>query len=249
MRDATLPVSEAKLFAPSEAQSSYALIRLAFSEPWTRHCMEMSTVLHSQTELGADSNCFSYDNVACCSGDSVEFTNSDDHVDRPTTTGSVVDVAPESANNTTSGGSAGDEGDAGDDQGTYHTVRSLILILALSLHHFFEGISVGLQRSVSGVFTLLIALLCHETIISFSLGLQFVKSSYSRRLHYVTAFLCSIIEPIGVAVGTLLARLRPEMLDIGLVLKTKANPNSDSDSSDSVNPFIQCANPSPDSRI
>ena len=218
--------------------------------------MEMSTVLHSQTELGADSNCFSYDNVARCSGDSVEFTNSDDHVDRPTATGSAVDVAPESANNTTSGGSAVDEGDAGDDQGTYHTVRSLILILALSLHHFFEGISVGLQRSVSGVFTLLIALLCHETIISFSLGLQFVKSSYSRRLHYVTAFLCSIIEPIGVAVGTLLARLRPEMLHIGLGLKTKAafdltkaNPNSDSDSSDSVNPSIQCANPSPDSRI
>jgi len=39
---------------------------------------------------------------------------------------------------------------------THHAVRSLILILALSLHHFFEGISVGLQRSVSGVFTLLI---------------------------------------------------------------------------------------------
>jgi len=46
-----------------------------------------------------------------------------------------------------------------------------------------------------------IALLCHETIISFSLGLQFVKSAYSRRLHYITALVCAIVEPIGVAVG------------------------------------------------
>jgi len=92
---------------------------------------------------------------------------------------------------------------SGDDEiGSYHAMRSIILILALSLHHLFEGISLGLQRSVAGAFTLLIALLCHETIISFSLGLQFVKCSYTMRQHYITAFACSIIEPIGVAVGT-----------------------------------------------
>lgn len=90
------------------------------------------------------------------------------------------------------------------DDGTYHGMRSLILILALSLHHLFEGISLGLQRTVAGAFTLLIALLCHETIISFSLGLQFVKCSYSSKQHYITAFACSIVEPIGVAVGNVL---------------------------------------------
>jgi len=90
----------------------------------------------------------------------------------------------------------------GGDQGNYHAMRSIILILALSLHHLFEGISLGLQRTVTGAFMLLIALLCHETIISFSLGLQFVKCGYTTRKHYITAFVCSIIEPIGVAVGT-----------------------------------------------
>ena len=88
------------------------------------------------------------------------------------------------------------------EHGSYHTMRSVILILALSLHHLFEGISLGLQRTVTGALMLLIALLCHETIISFSLGLQFVKCAYTTRQHYVTAFACSIIEPIGVAVGT-----------------------------------------------
>ena len=89
------------------------------------------------------------------------------------------------------------------EQGTPHGIRSLILIMALSLHHLFEGMSVGLQHTVTGVFMLLLALLCHETIISFSLGLQFVKCSYTKRQHYITAFVCSTVEPIGVTVGRL----------------------------------------------
>jgi len=150
----------------------------------------------------------SYDNAGYCQN-SVGFTNSDDGVDRAEATVHVPTHVSDGAipealnnNNNNSTGSEGDGAAGGNEQTTHRAVRSLILILALSLHHFFEGISVGLQRSVSGVFTLLIALLCHETIISFSLGLQFVKSCYSRRLHYITAFICSIIEPIGVAVGT-----------------------------------------------
>ena len=113
------------------------------------------------------------------------------NVDDVTGTGSSTGTSP----------SGGDD-DTAEDGGAYHGMRSLILILALSLHHLFEGISLGLQRTVAGAFTLLIALLCHETIISFSLGLQFVKCAYSTKQHYVTAFVCSIVEPIGVAVGT-----------------------------------------------
>ena len=89
---------------------------------------------------------------------------------------------------------------------TQHAVRSLVLVVALSLYCFFEGTSLGLQRSVPGVFMLLVALLCHDTVIGFSLGLQFVKSSYSTRKHYATAFVYSIVEPIGVAIGRLFER-------------------------------------------
>jgi len=99
-------------------------------------------------------------------------------------------------------GSVVEATDGGGAHGHYHAMRSVILILALSLHHLFEGMSLGLQRTVTGAFMLLIALLCHETIISFSLGLQFVKCGYTTRQHYITAFACSMVEPIGVAVGT-----------------------------------------------
>jgi zinc transporter ZupT len=83
----------------------------------------------------------------------------------------------------------------------HHNMRSLILIMALSLHHLFEGMSLGLQHTVTSVFTLLLALMCHETIISFSLGLQFVKCKYSLKRFIITAISVSTIMPIGVAIG------------------------------------------------
>ena len=90
---------------------------------------------------------------------------------------------------------------------SHHDVRSLVLIIALSMHHIFEGLSLGLQTTVQRVFTLLIALMCHEMIISFSLGLQFVKCKYSLRRMIVTSFCCSIIMPIGVAVGMIMSEV------------------------------------------
>ena len=159
--------------------------------------------MHSQTEPVADPHV-----NAGYSQNSTEFSNSDEDVDRARTTVTTVDVVPNSVvqaatnNNNINDDDNDNVAGGSSNQATHHAVRSLILILALSLHHIFEGISVGLQRSVSGVFTLLIALLCHETIISFSLGLQFVKSSYTTLMHYITAFVYAIVEPIGVAVGT-----------------------------------------------
>lgn len=90
---------------------------------------------------------------------------------------------------------------------SHHDVRSLVLIIALSLHHIFEGLSLGLQTTVQRVFTLLIAVMCHEMIISFSLGLQFVKCKYTLKRMLITAFCCSIIMPIGVAIGMIMSEV------------------------------------------
>lgn len=142
----------------------------------------------------------SNDNAGYCDDhqNNVVFTVSDDTARTTNITSDDPEIITENDSSSKSNDQRGKEEEA------YHGMRSLILILALSLHHLFEGISLGLQRTVAGAFMLLIALLCHETIISFSLGLQFVKCSYSRKQHYITAFACSIVEPIGVAVGKLL---------------------------------------------
>ena len=57
------------------------------------------------------------------------------------------------------------------------TPSNLSLVLALSLHHVFEGLSIGLQRKASKLVSLTVAVLIHESVICFCLGLQFFKVS------------------------------------------------------------------------
>ena len=82
-----------------------------------------------------------------------------------------------------------------------HNTRSLVLLLALSLHRIFEGMTLGLQQSIFAVFSLLGAVMCHEVVIGFSLGLQFVKNNLSTKRAFLSCFLVSLILPGGAAVG------------------------------------------------
>ncbi|KAK2189374.1 hypothetical protein NP493_108g03035 [Ridgeia piscesae] len=98
----------------------------------------------------------------------------------------------------------------GHSHGTFddtHSTRSIVLLLALSLHRIFEGMSVGLQSSTMNVWNLFIAIVCHESIIGFSLGLQFVKNKFSIFRILVLTIVCSLFEPIGVGVGTIVVEL------------------------------------------
>ncbi|ESO04606.1 hypothetical protein HELRODRAFT_191647 [Helobdella robusta] len=104
----------------------------------------------------------------------------------------------------------------GQNEHTHTSTRSIILILALSLHRIFEGMSVGLQKSTQDVLNLFLAVMCHETVIGFSLGLQFVKSKFPLRRLVVTSLVCSIIMPVGVAIGTVMTEIghQSQELDI-----------------------------------
>lgn len=107
-----------------------------------------------------------------------------------------------SENNSNGGKATGvnDASSAAPNEG--HGVRSLILMMALSLHHIFEGMSIGLQHSLQRVFTLLGAVMSHEIIISFSLGMQLVRCHYTLRRLIIAALICALFMPVGVAIGT-----------------------------------------------
>ena len=108
-----------------------------------------------------------------------------------------------------------------DAEAGHHNVRSLILIMALSLHHLFEGMSLGLQQTVNHVLLLLMAVMCHETIVSFSLGLQFIKCKYSLKRFIITCIAVATIMPIGVAIGQCLCMhfLRTNSFDENICVK------------------------------
>jgi len=85
-----------------------------------------------------------------------------------------------------------------------HASRSIILLLALSLHHVFEGLSLGLKTSTAAVWHMCICIVSHEVIISFSLGMQLISTFKSRQHVIIAAALCAIVSPIGIVLGMII---------------------------------------------
>ena len=84
---------------------------------------------------------------------------------------------------------------------THSSFRMYILIMALSLHSLFEGLSVGLITDVDTLIQLLIALLLHKSIISFALGVKLVDGGLKVVTIVKGIILFAAMAPIGVGVG------------------------------------------------
>ncbi|KAL3866775.1 hypothetical protein ACJMK2_044048 [Sinanodonta woodiana] len=80
-------------------------------------------------------------------------------------------------------------------------LRSVMLLLAISLHSVFEGLAVGLQQKIEGVIDIFLALLLHKCILSFSLGMSLIQSKLSKAGVLRSILLFSSTAPIGIAVG------------------------------------------------
>jgi zinc transporter 1/2/3 len=64
--------------------------------------------------------------------------------------------------------------------------RSIIYIMALSLHGIFEGLALGLQSTETSVWLLCFALCLHRCVLAFQLGMDLCGARESQG----TAFLC-----------------------------------------------------------
>ena len=82
------------------------------------------------------------------------------------------------------------------------SLRSFLLLLALSLHTVFEGLAIGLQPSNQAVWNLFIAIVVHKTIIAFSMGIQFAENlkTYTNAVIFIVLF--AFMSPLGIAIGT-----------------------------------------------
>ncbi|ELT88472.1 hypothetical protein CAPTEDRAFT_108336 [Capitella teleta] len=81
--------------------------------------------------------------------------------------------------------------------------RSLVLVLALSFECIFDGLSVGLQMTETGVWNMFIAIISHEFIIAFCLGIELTKF-HSKTKVLLASFVYAMIPPIGCAVGMII---------------------------------------------
>jgi len=89
----------------------------------------------------------------------------------------------------------------------HSALRASLLIIALSAHSLFEGLTIGLQDTQSKLISIFVAVLVHKAVISFSMGLNLAQSSLSTRAILGSNILFSVSSPIGVALGLGLAGL------------------------------------------
>lgn len=87
------------------------------------------------------------------------------------------------------------------DPSSHSIVRSLVLVIALSLHSLFEGLAIGLQPTFDDTMQLFLALALHKCILAFSLGLNMVQSRLSTRAVVISSVTFSLASPVGSAVG------------------------------------------------
>lgn len=90
-------------------------------------------------------------------------------------------------------------------------LRHLILLLALSIHSLFEGVTLGLQTNQVKVFHLFLAVLFHEMLVALALGANIAKLNLGLlgSLKYILIVTSSI--PVGILLG-LLIRTAPGLL-------------------------------------
>lgn len=90
-------------------------------------------------------------------------------------------------------------------------LRHLILLLAVSIHSLFEGVTLGLQTTQNKVFHLFLAVLFHEMLVALAVGANIAKMNLGlvASLKYILIMTGSI--PVGILLG-LLIRTAPGLL-------------------------------------
>ncbi|XP_064115570.1 zinc transporter ZIP1-like [Macrobrachium nipponense] len=87
------------------------------------------------------------------------------------------------------------------DIASHSSLRSLLLLFALSLHSIFEGLAVGLQETIDDVVALFLVVIFHKGIIAFSLGLNMVQSKLSMSQMLLGIMFFCVTAPLGVGIG------------------------------------------------
>ena len=92
-------------------------------------------------------------------------------------------------------------------------LSAFILLLSLSIHGLFECLALGIQTVYKKTLFLFIALMIHKWAEAFALGILFVKAKFSTKFFYLIIILFSIVGPVGVAIGIVLAETAGELVE------------------------------------
>lgn len=83
----------------------------------------------------------------------------------------------------------------------HSSLRSILLLTALSLHSIFEGLAVGLQDKADDVIGIFAALVIHKSVLSFCLGMNLIQSTLSHAGMIRSIVFFSLTAPLGIGIG------------------------------------------------
>lgn len=81
------------------------------------------------------------------------------------------------------------------------SIRGLLIVLALSVHELFEGLSVGLEHSVGNVWYMFGAVSAHKLVIAFCIGVELISAKTKVSLMVFYVFVFAIVSPLGIGIG------------------------------------------------
>ena len=146
-----------------------------------------------------------------------EHAQPHDSIQQSPTTGNAgstnqIEQAPELANRQYN---FGDESGHGHDEmfvKDLSTIRSFLLLIALTFHSIFEGLAIGLQESSLTLLQIFIAVIVHKAVMAFSLGLNLAQATGMTVKKYILASLIfSTASPLGMGLGILLSHLHQSL--------------------------------------
>ena len=85
-------------------------------------------------------------------------------------------------------------------------ISVFLLLLALSIHSFFEGIALGVLNEDKEIFYMLLAIAFHKWVEAISIGINLSKSILDKELLYLLIIMFSLTTPFGIILGILLEK-------------------------------------------
>ncbi len=79
-------------------------------------------------------------------------------------------------------------------------MNGLIIITAFSVHSIFDGLSIGLQKTVSEIWSMFFAITTHKLVIAFVLSMQLYDQSKRMAIVAFHMAFFSIMSPIGILI-------------------------------------------------
>jgi zinc transporter 1/2/3 len=83
-------------------------------------------------------------------------------------------------------------------------MTTFFLLLALSIHAFFEGIALGLLNTNREIFYMVLAIAFHKWVESLSIGINLSKSKIEKDILLTLLVIFSLTTPMGILIGILL---------------------------------------------